>query len=85
MLHANGRDVLMGARRHLDELTRTRWSVVRDFDNAPPAVFTVVRIFAGIIVSIAVEVNAGNLQLDAAQALLGQLVGTAADLEPPID
>ena len=74
VVHSNGSNALMTARQDLEALTKARWSALYDFDSAPPALFTVLWLFAGITLTLAIDVNAGNTSLDGAEALLRELL-----------
>ena len=85
VVHANRGDRLMTARRDLEARTKARWSAVIDFDSAPAAVFTVVWLYAGIVLSLAVEVKDGRVLLEGAETLLRTLVSSVRSLLPTIE
>jgi len=82
IMFARASDELVPVRLKWQEMMRTRWEMILDFENGPPGLFSAVWLFAGMTLEMALDVNEGHMLRDGARDLLRTLISAAVGRLP---
>ncbi len=83
IMFARANDELVPVRLQWEAMLRERWERVLDFENGPPGLFPAVWLFAGLTLTLALDVNEGRMLQDGARGLLSTLIIAAVGGLPP--